>query len=429
MTLDRTRFSVAVFAVAAVLGATPLGLPSAAAQIRCTPNSVQFPGRPAHPVKNPIAAALGQARPGDVVELGPGTYPGFSIGFNKDAPWNARTSGGRPGLPVTVRGVGGLVRIDPRGGGDTIALSQAHKNGFFRFENLEIVAGSRAAIMFFKAGGDQVYEGFEFFDCDIDGGYDHVAKRGRNSKWGVWGHSLKDFVFAGRMRPATVTDIRREHAFYLQNPKGDITLENIHAARLGRTFCQFTARPGDGPPGVGTITVRNCRVEDACIAEGDGYKGGSAFTVAGRLTGDLIFEDNSYHAGMTPGIARLTRPGQPYGTGAFVAWDGGGQPNGRLVLRNNTFVMAPGTGDRPVVSIGGCREVRIEGNNRFTSGGRVPCLELDPVREDMPEAPGRLRNTANGEVYLSPTATLEGGVEIRGRKATPEDLAALAVMR
>ena len=417
------RLQTAVLAAALLLGAVPSSLPRAEAQIRCTPTTVQIGGGRPHPVKNPIAAALSRARPGNIIELMPGTYPGFTIGFNKDKPWNARTSGGQPGQPVTVRGVGGLVRIRPAdGSGDTIALSQARRNGHFRFENLEIIAGSRAAVMFFKASRDQVYDGFEFYDCDIVGGWDHVRKRGRNSKWGVWGHSLKNFVFAGRSRPATVTDIKREHAFYLQNAKGDITLENIHAARLGRTFCQFTARPGDGAPGVGTITVRNCRVEDACIAEGDGFKGGSAFTVAGRHTGTLIFEGNTYHAGLNPAVAKLTSPGRRYGTGAFVAWDGGGVPNGKLVLRGNTFAMAPGTGDRPVVSIGGCRQVRIEGTNRFTSGGREACLELDPMGQGKP------RNTPNGSVYLSPTVRLDGRVEIRGVKATPADLAALAIL-
>lgn len=414
------RYRTASLLVALLVGA----LPHAGAQIRCTPNTVQVGGRPAHTVANPIAAALRNAKPGEIIELTAGTYPGFTIGFGKDKPWNADCRGGNPGMPVVIRGMGGLVRIRPGdGSGDTIALSQARPNANFRFENLEIIAGSRAAVMFFKASGNQVYEGFEFYDCDIVGGWDHVAKRGRNSKWGVWGHSMSNFVFAGRTRPATVTDIKREHAFYIQNPRGNITLENIRAARLGRTFCQFTARPGDGPPGVGTITVRNCRVEDACIAEGDGFKGGSAFTVAGRLTGDLIFENNTYHAGLDPRVAKLTRPNQRYGTGAFVAWDGGGAPNGRLVLRNNTFAMAPGCGDRPVVSIGGCREVRIEGNNTFTSGGREAALQLDPMNG------AKTRNTPNGKVYLSPTAKLEGHVELRGQRATAEQLAEFAVMR
>jgi hypothetical protein len=418
------RIPTALLTLALLLGLAPSSLREVAAQIRCTPTTVQVGGSPARQSKNPIAAALRRARPGQIIEVMAGTYPGFTIGFTKDKPWNARTSGGQPGRPIIIRGMGGLVRIRPTdGSGDTIALSQAHPNGHFRFENLELIAGSRAAVMFFKASRNQVYDGFEFYDCDIVGGWDHVRKRGRNSKWGVWGHSLKNFVFAGRTRPATVTNIKREHAFYLQNAKGDITLENIQAARLGRTFCQFTARPGDGAPGVGTITVRNCTVEDACIAEGDGFKGGSAFTVAGRHTGTLIFENNTYRAGLNPAVAKLTRPGRRYGTGAFVAWDGGGAPNGKLVLRNNTFSMAPGTGDRPVVSIGGCREVRIEGTNRFTSGGREASLELDPMSQ------GKTKNTPNGKVYLSPTARLEGRVELRGVKATSADLAALAVMR
>jgi hypothetical protein len=271
--------------------------------------------------------------------------------------------------------------------------------------------------MFYKCGPDQSHEGFHFVDCAIDGGFDHATGRGLNTKWGVWAHSLADFQFVGRTRPAEIKNLRNEHAFYLQNCRGDVTIDNVRASRLGRTFLQVTARPGDGPPGVGTVTVRNCVVEDACIAIGDDYKGGYAFTIAGRHTGMLIFENNRYRAGFVPALRKLTRPGVPYGTGAFVSWDGFGQRNGRLVLRGNDFELAPGCGDRPLVAIGGCTDVDIAGANRFVSAYDI-ALELDPPRE------AGFESNPNGRVRIDPRTVVTGG-KIR-RAGKPTTLQALA---
>jgi len=393
--------------------------PPTARSIHCTPAAIRVAGGPLEPVQNSIAAALQRAAPGALIELEAGVYKGFSLGFDKQIFWNARTTGGQPGQPITVRGLGD-VRIVPDNSGDTIAVNQGVRVGFINFENLTIVPGYRAGIMFCKVGAGQQYEGFHFTDCNITGAYDALAQNGAQSKWGVWGHSLKDFEFRGLTRPAVVRDIQQEHGFYLQNAKGDITIDNVRASRLGRTFVQFTARASDGEPGVGTITVRNCVVEDTCIASGDDYKGGAAFTVAGRHTGTLIFERNTYRAGFAKGIQKLTREGVPYGSGAFVAWDNGGVPNGTLILRDNDFALAPGCGDRPLVSIGGCRDVQIVGANKFVSGGGQPALELDPMGDKGPS------NTLNGKVVVAKTTVLKGAVRIAGKPADEAAIAALA---
>ena len=393
--------------------------PATARSIRCTPTSIRVSGGAPEPVQNSIAAALQRAAPGALIELESGVYKGFSVGFDKQIYWNARTTGGQRGQPITVRGQGD-VRIVPDDSGDTIAFSQGVKVGFIEFENLTIVPGYRAGIMFCKVGAGQKYEGFHFTDCNITGSFDALTQTGTQSKWGVWGHSLSDFEFRGVARPAVVRDIQQEHGFYLQNAKGDITIENVRASRLGRTFVQFTARASDGDPGIGTIAVRNCVVEDACIAAGDDFKGGAAFTVAGRHTGTLIFEKNVYRAGFATGIQKLTREGVPYGSGAFVAWDNGGVPNGTLILRDNEFTLAPGCGDRPVVSIGGCGDVEIVGVNKFVSGGDKPALELDPVDDQGPS------NTLNGRVRIAPTTQLKGAVRIAGKLVDQAALAALA---
>jgi hypothetical protein len=385
-------------------------LPAIAA--RCTPTTVVIGGN-AFESANPIADAIERAGPGSVIDLAPGEYPSFAIGMAKDAPWNARTRGGSPGAPITVRALG-AVRVVPSSSGDTIAISPGTSPGHITFQGLEIVAGYRAAVMFYKTGGSFVYQGFRFVDCDIDGGFDHLTGQGRNSKWGVWAQCLSDFEFRGLSKPARVHDVKAEHAFYIQNSRGDVTIENVHGSRLGRTFVQFTARPNEGPEGIGTITVRKCVIDDPCIAAGDNYKGGSAITIAGRHRGTIVIEGNRYRAGFAPGIRKLTTPDRPYGTGALVANDGGGARNGTLILRDNDFEIAPECGDRPLVKISGCDDVRIVGANRFASTAAV-ALELDP--------PGVV---ANGKVLVERGTQFRGEVRIGGAIATKAQIEALA---
>lgn len=387
--------------------------------VRCTPDSVSVGQGNPRPSRNPIAEALQMCAPGGLIELFPGDYPAFSLGFSKASHWNAATSGGTRSSPILVRGIG-EVRIVPGSGGDTISINQQMRCGFVTFEGLTIQCGYRAAVMFYKVAEPALHEGFRFIDCNIEGDWNHIAASGNNSKWGVWGQRLKDFEFKGVRRRAVVRNIRHEHAFYLQNSCGDITIENVDASRLGRTFVQFTARPGDGPVGTGTILVKNCTVEDACISRGDDFKGGSAFTLAGRHLGTTIFEGNRYRAGFSSGIQTLTRDGVPYGTGAVVSWDGRGERNGTLILKDNVFEFAPGCGDRAVVSLGGCREVQIVGKNRFISGGKTPALDLDP-----PPTSGIATNP-NLAIRVAETTEYQGSVRIAGETASKKQLAELA---
>jgi hypothetical protein len=215
-----------------------------------------------------------------------------------------------------------------------------------------------------------------------------------------------------------VQGIRREHGFYIQNPLGEIVIENVEAAGLGRTFCQFTARAGDGPASVASITVRNCTVRNVGVAQGDGFKGGSAFTIAGRLGGQILFEDNTYRAGFDKAWRSLTTKNQPYGTGALVAWQGReAAANGSLTLVGNDFRFAPGCGDRPVVAIGGCRSVSIEKGNHFESGGEQPALALDPVN-----LAGRPVSPPNGSVRVSPGSRFLGPVLLGATELSEEEL-------
>ena len=387
------------------------------AWILCSPEAIQLQGKPQQPRRHAIAEALEAARPGTAVLVAPGDYPPLRIGFDNRAPDNARTPGGRPGAPIIVQARGGARILG--GNGDAIAISQELPNGYITFRDIEIRPGARSGVMFFQQKGGGEHRGYRFEDCDIIADYDHATGQGGNSKWGVWGHSLADFAFVGVRRPARVENIRNEHGFYLQNPQGPILIENVEARRLGRTFVQLTARRSDGPPGVGDVTVRRCRVEDTGLAAWDNYKGGSAFTVAGGLRGRLVFENNTFRAGFDRALTRLTSDGQPYGTGAFVAWrDARDEPNGTLVLRDNEFEFAPGCGDRPVVSIGGCERVEILGKNRFVSGSTWPALALDPV-----DGQGNPQSSANGSLRLDRATVLEGGLTVGAEAKELADLA------
>ena len=77
-------------------------------------------------------------------------------------------------------------------------------------------------------------------------------------------------------------------------------------------------------------------------------------------------------------------------------------------MRDNDFVFAEGCGDRPVVSIGGCDSVRIEGGNNFVSGGKHAALALDPVKSG-----GALSSSANGKVSVSARTTVKGKITVR----------------
>lgn len=389
--------------------ASPFALPPAPLPpivATCTPRTVQVGFEPAKTVRNPIAHALGMAGPGSVIRLGSGVYPGFSIGQASSSDSNARTAGGLPGRPVIVEGVGAVrIRAD---GSDAILVAQQVRNGHFLFRNLTLQPGWRSAVLFARGG---VHEGFEFQDVDILGGFDHATGQGRGAKWGVHGQGLKDFAFRGVTREARVVNLRDEHAFYLQNLQGDVTIERVVGANLGRTFVQITARSNEGSPGIGTVTIRDCKVRDCGLAPGDGYKGGSAFTFSGRHRGVIVVERCSYRAGTNPALLHRHAAGEPYGTGALVATAGGeAEPLRRLVLRDNDFVFASRCGDRPVVQLEAATEVELAGRNRFFAGHYGVALRIGRGESLDLSAPGP------GRLVVSPFTEVRGRVERHGRE-------------
>ena len=403
-----------VAAAAASVGAAAGQADGPVAVLQCTPTSVILPSGPER-AKNPVVAALRRAGPGSVISLAPGDYPPFALGVRGGAAW-ASAASGSAGRPLVIRGGPG-VRIRARGSQDTILIAQQVKTEYVRFEGLTIEPGWRAGVMFARGG---VHTGFHFVDCHILGSYDHVKGRGRASKWGVWGSQLRDFVFEGRRGPANVRALRDEHAFYLQNLRGDVRIENVRCVAVGRTFLQVTARAKEGPVGTGRITVRDCVVIDPCLAPGDAHKGGSAITLGGRHRGTVRRERVKVRVGFSAKRRKLTRRGAPYGTGALVTVDGGeGVSNGRLILRDCRFEYAKGCGDRPVASVGAVTELRLEGRNVFVSGGEHPALAIDPPAVDG--VPVR-KSLPVGKIVVDGKTKVEGAVTRLGREVSLRDL-------
>ena len=382
--------------------------------IRCTPESFEVAGQAPQVARNPIARALEQASPGSVIRLDAGAYPPFSIGFDHDAPENARVRGGTPERPITVEGVG-MVRILRGDKDDTIAIDQAVPSGFITFKNVSIHPGKRSAIRFEPPARGRAHRGFVFVDCHILGSWEHETGKGDKSKYGVWAAGVADFFYVGVEAPAYIERLRSDDAFYFQDVVGDITIKNVRAARIGGAFCRLAA---SDVPGKGELSVKDCRVSDVGLSPDEWFKAASAFTVLGQMQGTLLFENNTYQGGFEESLTRLTLRGQAYGTGAFACQLPEGERRvTNLVLRDNAFRMAAGTGDRPVVTIAGASKALLLGANRIASGGVQPALALDPAGPS-----GRAAGPLNESVFVAPETQLEGSLTLLSRTPTAEEL-------
>lgn len=387
--------------------------------IRVTTTGYTVDGGDFVATEQPLAEALRHAQPGSTVEVEPGEYPVLRLGFGRGKD-NADCSG-TASAPIRIKAAypgPNKPRINAIGKSDALMIDQKQPVQHITFEGFRFDPGYRSAIIFYKQGEAKVHRGFRFLDCDIIGSWDHVAAKGEQSKWGVWASRLADFEWRGVMAPSIIRDIKNEHAFYIQNNAGDVRIENVEASRLGRTFVQFTSRAVDGPQGVGQVVVRDCKVTDPCIAAGDAYKGGSAFTVVGNMPKvDFLFEGNTYRAGFDPRVRKLTRKGVAYGTGAFVSWSSKEKERaGTIVLKDNDFKMAAGCGDRPLVALSAAQKVVLEGQNQFVAGKFGVALSIDPPTGSGVPSPLPVK-----QVKLDPRTQIEGRVEFKGRPASADE--------
>ena len=83
---------------------------------------------------------------------------------------------------------------------------------------------------------------------------------------------------------------------------------------------------------------------------------------------------------------------------------------------DNDFEMAPGCGDRNLVSIGACTNVELRGTNRFVAGANPAALEFEPTREARPEG------SPIGALNLDPATLVQGPLRWRGAVVTFEKL-------
>jgi hypothetical protein len=270
-----------------------------------------------------------------------------------------------------------------------------------------------------------IIKNISFLKTEIDGGFDHYAQTGYNSRWGVAGYNMDNILF----RDFYIHDLWQEHAFYLHNISGDVTIENGTAERTGRTAYQQVARTIEGTAQTGLTSLRNFLSIDAGIGISDAYKGGSAFTFAGGYEdgeGNNILLDNlSYRAGFDDELnatinAATNGKMKKAGTGALSVWEeknGNGTtkvygPNAPILLQNSTFIYADGAGDRQNLNVSGARSFTIKNisaNNALPSSTMsYPVLDLNKDG-DMDTSDFHLSNELTNEDIIG-TTKLDGNL-------------------
>ena len=221
--------------------------------------------------------------------------------------------------------------------GDTVGVTGGGFN-FLQWHFMKFMGSGRTTFIlgssgFVLAGG--TYDGWEFHDCVIDGGYNAKTYQGLRAKWGFQLYGMKNFLW----ERGEIFGISDEHAFYFHNAQGDVTIQNGKFHELGRTFAQFCARIDEYgvqplPENHGKITLKNNIIADTGISPTDAFAGGQAITITGRNRGPVEISGNQITFGLdtfVPGLkaALLAHPayppGKPYGQGSLVTWTPGAE--------------------------------------------------------------------------------------------------------
>lgn len=323
-----------------------------------------------------IQGAIQDASPGDLILVKDGNFKKMTL----DKEWTQYQD---PIWVVAENFDKVFIERHDVGGSATVTIKRL---GYVSFYGLFIQASDLYGVSF---NTKQVngYPNIHFYDCAIDGEWDHVKKEGFDAKWGVLGYDQKDFVWRG----GYIQNIKREHAFYWHNSQGGdngyaVTIEDCRLRHVGRTATQFVARSGDsnGYEGSGQITIRNVEAEDCNL--GDFYGGGSTFTFAGRHRGPVLLQNVSSKAGFNADLNATA--GKTVGTGAFVCYHGGGSDDVNtesIFVKDCDLQMAPEAGDRPHMQIAAVDLFEME-TSTITSGdkeamaiqtGAINVLNLD----------------------------------------------------
>lgn len=385
--------------------------------VMLTPRSIQIDGGAVQPAENPIVRALETCGPGSTIVLEAGDYRPFSIGFMKEDPNNARTRGGAPGQPIVVA-ARGAVRIHGGAFGHCVRVAQQIPNGHITLRGIAFHGASQSAILFARGG---THVGYRFEDCPIDGGYDHAKQQGLASSYGIDAYGMIDFAYVGTTQPVTIANLRNADGIRLMNTQGDVVIERVVGERLGGAFARVMSASADGPPGLGLVVLRHCVARDVGLNPDMAHKSAYAYTVTGRHFGTIALDRCEYRSGFDAALLGLTQPGVAYGLGAVQITDGVDHARTEtFVLYGCDFQAAPDTGAAPLVSIGGCHMLRIEGKSTFVAGRSGLALDLDPRAAD---AAGGLRSTANGLTRVAQDTVVQGVIKVRGTAAKLEQLA------
>ena len=300
---------------------------------------------------HPLAEAFRQSSRGDVIEVEPGTYPGFLMGFNNPHRQD-NVFDGVQGVVLRAR-LPRTVTLDS-GGSDTLLIQQPVDGPHFRdiaFVGLRIRTGGSAAVRFDSGGR---YHGFEFHDI-------HITGEGRTPKWGVRIFSAGDVVFDGCL----IEEIPLEHGIYSSNNIGPFLVQNTTIRNVGRAAIQLReVELSEAPvlPSAGRTIIRN-----NCFINPGRNDGASALTLTGCDVVDVV--GNMFVSGF--GDAHNSR-------GAIVAFGtplyGKAFANGCITLTRNTMLWR--NPDRAVVALSSTNRILMRGNTIATDTQVHPALDL-----------------------------------------------------
>lgn len=385
--------------------------------MRCEPGRVVLPdgqvkttNRYGQPLSNPLAEALRNARPGDVIGCR-GALPGVSIG------------GGNPNHDYVAYWPNGLPIQDVAVVTDDGAPQQASISGLTIASDLGGIEGlsfwgldlrnksySRSPVL--VAMGHRTGK-LAVLSCAFVP-EDPNAWNGWGKMWGVRAHGLLDALELidndcgdGQEHPVCYTD----NLGWRTGRRSRIMYNRVGPRGGGRTCIQLTNRQQSGPSGGGVWDVESndLRVVDA----GGGY----AITIVGNPNSVRVKNNRIHGDGNHGGIVFWSDSGH----GLYKTEDG--FTTGLAMLEGNSIQMPKG--EYPHVALSGCREVQILGE--FLIQGTKTCFDLwnsygGPIDNGSVKFIGQLPP-------LSQYTGFQAGPKIRHRNVTltPAQIDALAL--
>lgn len=302
--------------------------------------------------KNPLAAGLSFAQPGEYIEVHGDLYgsgacrtltfgekPSF-YGGNYPHPQHGNEIHG-----ITIRGIGDNAQIG------TVQVSQRmYSTHDLRWEGITVNGEENVHCWIFFQGQEHV--GFEFYSCTANAG---TGK----PKWGWRAHGPpRDFLW----QDCVAADMF-EHGIYWDNARGSATVRNCTFLRCKRTGIQCTNREDSGASGDGLVLIDGNKIIDC------GEHGGGGITIAGHLGPVTIKRNEVVSPFDTYAVVVWGEGGNPK-VGKIGAWkDPGGYAVSYVQVEPRQQFSVPNT-KRGCVSISSSREAWV-GHSVFDGGGKA----------------------------------------------------------